>query len=179
MERWRTLKQELEAETAKMKLVPPEELKKLYAGILPYDAGTDGQYFGAVVFLTGIMMFYLGGHALSSGMYRFLRDPAFSLDQCKKIFLLQGRAANVRTVGMVGLQTCYRLSQEVTRCLDKLTTKEDMLELMVAYHNYTSKLASWCHILFPWSLGSTVFRKKTPEEMRELGRLYAEATKSL
>lgn len=179
MEKWREIKEKLEEETAKIKLEPPLELKKLYAGILPYDAGTAGQYFGAMVFLTGTMIFYLGGHALSSGMYKFLRDPSFSLDQCKKIFLLQGRAANVRTVGMVGLQTFYKLSNQVMSSLDELKTKEEMLELMIAYQNYATKLASWCHILFPWNLGSTAFRKKTPEEITELARLYSEAAKNL
>ncbi|MDR7460679.1 MAG: hypothetical protein QN122_02775 [Armatimonadota bacterium] len=46
---------------------------------------------------------------------------------------------------------------------------------MIAYQSYATKLALWCHILFPWYLGYAAFRKKTPEEMGELARFYTEA----
>jgi len=177
MERWREVKEKLIAEREKIKTEPPLELKKLYAGILPYNAGTGGQYFSTIVMLSATITMYHGGPGTSYGMYKFLADPTFTLEHCKKIFLWQGLDFNTMFAGYAGLETLYKLTKEVVSCLDEIKTKEEMRELMEAYYTYTTKLASWCHQLFPWSLGLQAFRKKSREEIKELANLYGEASK--
>lgn len=123
------------------------------------------------------MVMCLGGPGTSYGMYKFLKDPSFTLEHCKKIFLSQGFGFNTVFAGYAGLETLYNLSKELVECLDELKTKDEMWELMVAYFTYTTKIASWCHHLFPWNVGIGAFRKKTREEMKELAKLYADAAR--
>ncbi len=174
MTNWQQVKNELIAEKVKMKFDPPLELKKVYAGILPYNAGSRGQYFTTIVMLSATVEMYHGGPGTSVGMYMFLRDPDFTLNHCKKIFLNQGLHFNTMFAGYAGLETLYKLTHDVINVLDELQNKEEMLELMTAYFTYTTKLASWCHHLFPWSLGIKAFKKKTPEEIKELAKLFSE-----
>ena len=159
MKKLMKVKEELIAERERLKIEPPVELKKLYAGILPYGAGSRGQYFATIVMLSATVTMYHGGPGTSIGMYKFLRDPLFTLEHCKKIFLDQGLGFNTMFAGYAGLETLYGLTNAVVDCLDELKTKEEMLELMMAYYTYTTKLASWCHQLFPWNLGLKAFRK--------------------
>ena len=179
MQRWVEVKNKLVAEREKINVKPPIDLQKLYAGILPYNAGSMGQYFSTIVMLSATITMYHGGPGTSLGMYKFLKDKSFTLEQCKKIFLWQGNGFNTMFAGYAGLEKLYELTQEVFGCLDELKDKEEMFQLMVAYYNYTTKLASWCHQLFPWSLGLKAFRKKTPEEIKELAKLYTEAANKL
>ena len=87
---WREVKEELVKERAKINTEPPIDLKKLYAGILPYNAGSGGQYFSTIVMTSATVTIYHGGPGTPLGMYKFLKDPSFTLEQCKKIFLWQG-----------------------------------------------------------------------------------------
>ena len=52
---WKTLKQEIEAETQRIWLEEPLDLKKLRLGIIDNEAGSYGQYFTTWDFANGMI----------------------------------------------------------------------------------------------------------------------------
>jgi hypothetical protein len=173
---WTSLKEELDAETKKIMTKEPVEVKRLFAGVLPYDAGVGGQYFTTLVFVWSVMQ-GLGFSFVSRGILQVLNDPDFTLEQCKKMFGYLHVLNNF--LGYAGLEKLHDFTKKLTASFDTIETKEEMLELMISYFNYVHIMYGWIHAKFPWGLGSGIYRKKTPEEIKELAKLYAEGSKIL
>jgi hypothetical protein len=149
----------------------PLEIKKLYAGILPYNAGASGQYFGTMVFATSelraLSILYLG-----TSIIRTLEDDDFSLDQCRKQIRFSNLYNGMRYLGYSGFNQLWSFTKEIFTLLDDIATKIELKDLMTAYFNYVWILYEWSLQRFPWALGTGVFRKRSKAKMTELANMY-------
>jgi len=177
--KWKDLKERLDAETKKMMLEEPVDVKRLFAGIYPYNVGVGGQYFTTICFVWASMQ-GLGFTYVSNGFLRVLNDPDFTVDQCKKLF----KYTHVMNdfLGFAGLEMLHDFTKEVLASFDSIKTKEELTELMISYFKYAGKLYGWVHQRFPWGLGYGVFRTKNPKEIQKMAKnlkeiedLYAKA----
>lgn len=172
--KWKSLKKKLDAETKEIMTKEPLDVKRLFAGILPYNAGVGGQYFTTIVFVWSVMQ-GLGFSFVSRGILQALNDPDFTLKQCKKMFRYLHVLNNF--LGYAGLEKLHDLTKELLISFDTIITKDEMLELMSSYFSYVHIMYGWIHAKFPWGLGSGIYRIKTPQEIKEMAELYAEGAK--
>jgi len=162
---WRDLKKRLDAETKKIMLEEPAEIKRLFAGIFPYNVGVGGQYFTAICFVWSSMQ-GLGFTYVSNGLLRALNDPDFTVEQCKKLF----KYTHVMNdfLGFAGLEKLHNFTKELIAAFDSIKTKEEMRDLMTSYFRYAGKLYGWVHQRFPWGLGYGIYRTKDPKEIEKM-----------
>jgi hypothetical protein len=174
---WRDLKERIDAETKRIMLDEPVDVKRLFAGIFPYNVGVDGQYFTTICFVWSSMQ-GLGFTYVSNGLLRVLNDPDFTLEQCKK--LLKYTHVMHDFLGFAGLETLYNFTRELFASFDSIRTKEELCDIMISYFKYVSRLYGWIHQRFPWGIGYGIYRTKDPEEIKrlvkdleEIKKLYA------
>lgn len=162
---WRSLKEKLDTETKEIMLKEPVEIKRLFAGMFPYNVGVGEQYFTTICFVWSSMQ-GLGFSYVPGGSFGVLNDPDFDLEQCKKLF----RYTLVMNdfLGFAGLEKLYDFTRELFASFDSIRTKEEMRDLMISYFKYVSRLYGWVHQRFPWGLGYGIYRRKGPKEIKEL-----------
>ena len=162
---------EIKKETKQILTNEPLEIKRLYAGILPYNAGACGQYFGTMVFATSelrsLSVLYLG-----NSIIRTLEDDDFSLDQCKKQIHYSNLFNGMRYLGYSGFNQLWSFTKQIFILLDDIASKKELNQLMTAYFNYVWILYEWSLQKFPWGLGIGVFRKRSKSQMTELTTMY-------
>ncbi len=168
---WQELKKELEEETKKIFLTCPDEIKRYYYGIITHsDAGKYAfdQYFGHWVHGYAGYYGYTGqiGNIIGLAM-----DPDFNLAQIKKIFeaTIMGGSAPMAEYGGQKLQGKY--SAEVVEVWDSVPTREELVELLKAFHAFFSRLYWWFHWYFPWGIGASLCHRRSPEDIKEMARL--------
>jgi hypothetical protein len=166
-----SLIREIKKETQKILLREPEEIKRLYAGILAYNAGAGGQYFGTMVFATSelraMSILYLG-----ASIIRTLADDDFSLEQCKKQIHYSNLFNGMRYLGYSGFEVLWGYTKKMFVLLDDVGDKKDLHQLMLAYFNYVWILYEWSLQRFPWGLGTGIFRKRSEAQLAELAKMY-------
>jgi len=166
-----SLTSEIKKETQRILLNEPDEIKRLYAGVLPYNAGAGGQYFGTMVFATSelrsLSILYLG-----ASIIRTLEDDDFFLDQCKKQIHYSNLFNGMRYLGYSGFEHLWSYTKKIFSLLDDIGSKGELHQLMLAYFNYVWILYEWSLQKFPWGLGTGVFRKRSAAQLVELGEMY-------
>ena len=168
---WQEIKAELEAETQRIFLECPDEIKRFHYGVITHsDAGkyAKGQYFGHWTHVYAEYYSYAGAEL--SGIISWASDPEFTLAQIKKIFMsLSIGAFGLGEYG--GQKTLGRYAQSIAALFDSDITKEEMVLVLKAYQALVSRLYWWVHWYFPWGIGPVMCRRLEPEDIREIVRL--------
>jgi len=168
---WQELKKELEEETRKIFLTCPDEIKRYHYGIITHsDAGKYSfeQYFGHWVHAYAGYYSYTG---LIGNIMNLAMDSGFELAQVKKIFeaVIMSSSPVFGEYGGQKLQAKY--SAKVVEAWDSVQTKEELVELLKAFHAFISRLYWWFHWYFPWGIGSSLCHRLSPEDIKEIARL--------
>jgi len=157
---WKETKRKVEATLDQIYLEMPLEVKKLKAGILPHNAGHHGQYLTS---LESLMMTLMGWCFYSGGMImEALKDPTFTLDQCKKL-IIQGNRNPARYTGYIAYPMVWDLWLEVEDSLSTVANKEELKELMISWLSFINRMHFWNAEIFPWHLAKYVKTRTVAE----------------
>jgi hypothetical protein len=153
---WKQAKSKIETTLDQIFLEMPLEVKKLKAGILPHNAGHHGQYLTS---LESLMMDIMGWchHAIGM-MMESLKDPTFTLEQCKKLIILGNRNA-ARYAGYIAYPMIWNLWVEVEASLPSVKNKEELKELIIPWFTFINRMHLWNAQVFPWDLAKYVQTK--------------------
>jgi len=164
---WQELKAKIEAETQRIWLQEPDEMKIQRMGLLKNKAGSYGQYFGTWDFANG-MMRDLSMYTMYP-MLRLMVKGNFSLDQMKEMYTT---IVPVYTeyLRYSGYPTLSAFCREFRACMDGIETKEDFIDLYKAMLMYCNKLAAWVYHYAPWEMAVS-FRQKDEAWVKEAQRL--------
>ncbi len=142
----------IDAETQRVWLAEPEEVRALRLGIFPSGAGTHDQYFSNMVFVNGDMR-ALSSWITPAVILRALDDDRFSLDQCTDLFAWTN-LVNADFLAYCGFVTYASFVHEIVAAFDQIESKENLSKLLASWYRYASRMYFWVHQVFPWSLGS-------------------------
>lgn len=167
MAAWQELKAKIEAETKRIWLEEPDEMKIQRMGLLKNKAGSYGQYFGTWEFANG-MMRDLSMYTMYP-MLRLFIGGNFSLDQMKEMYttILPVYTEYLRYSGYPTLSTFCRAYRSA---MDSIETQEDFIALFKALLGYCNKLAAWAYHYAPWEMAVS-FRQKDEGWVEEARRL--------
>lgn len=156
------LRADIRAETDKIWLDEPYEIKSMRLGIFPSGSGTRGQYFTNLVFINGDMR-ALSTWITPGVVLRAVEDDSFTLEQAKNLF----KWINVVSVDFLAYTGFVNFSEFVHRiiaCYDEIETKDQFRELLVDWYAYANRMYLWVHHMFPWALG-TAFPKPSSADL--------------
>ena len=178
---WQDVKNAIEKEIDVIWFDEPKELTLSKKGIFPSGAGTDGQAFGNLLFLFADTH-ALGNLVFSPPMYYTLKDPSFSLDNCKTLFT-QTCFNKCRILGMssgpgtkcpaawLNLPKFHQFCTDIIDSYDSIKTKEEFTDLLWSWFNYVDRMNKWTYIIFPWEVAGLYYRainENIPEDMMKL-----------
>lgn len=167
MSNWQELKAAIEAETKRIWLTEPDELKIQRLGLLKNKAGSYGQYFGTWDFANG-MMRDLSMYVMYP-MLKLYETDNYSLDQMKQMYttIVPVFTEYLRYSGYPTLcKYCYAFRD----VMPEIETKEDFVSVYKALLKYCNKLAAWVYHYAPWEMAVS-FRQKDEEWVKEAQRL--------
>jgi len=167
MSKWQELKVAIEAETERIWLNEPDELKIQRMGLLKNKAGSYGQYFGTWDFANG-MMRDLSMYVMYP-MLKLYQSDNYSLDQMKQMYstIIPVFTEYLRYSGYPTLcKYCYAFRD----AMPEIENKEDFLSVYKALLKYCNKLAAWVYHYAPWEMAVS-FRQKDEEWVKEAQRL--------
>lgn len=155
---WKSVRDEIVAETDKIWLEETPELRKIRVGLTDSGAGSAGQYFSTLVHLEAYTLM-LGQHLLYSAL-KFADEPNMELATLISITheSTGGTFDSFEFLGDLGLQTLHRLGEKYLQVLPTLDDKEQFKELTGVMLTYATRCHRWMHLYFPWGLG-VVFPK--------------------
>lgn len=156
------IKAALEAETERIWLDEPEEIRAMRLGVFTSDAGSYGQYFSNLVFVNGDMR-ALSTWITPAVVVRALDSDGYSLEQCKELFSWIN-LINVDFLAYCGFVTFGQFVHRIVAAFDQIETKADLADLVGAWYSYANRLYLWVHHSFPWGLG-TAYPKPKPEDL--------------
>lgn len=164
---WELLKEEMEAETKRIWLDEPDEMKIQRMGLLKNKAGSYGQYFGTWEFANG-MMRDLSMYTMYP-MFRLMKTESFSLEQMKAMYcgIVPVYTEYLR---YSGYPTLSRYCKRFRECMESIGTKEDFLTVYKTFLMYCNKLAAWVYHYAPWEM-AVAFRQKDEAWVLEAKRL--------
>jgi len=168
---WQEVKKELEEETSKIFLICPDEIKRFHYGIITHsDAGKYSfeQYFGHWVHA------YAGYYGYTSqigNIIGLVMDTDFDLAQIKKIFQAMIMSSSPVFAEYGGQKLQWEYSAKLVEAWDSVETREELVELLKAFHAFISRLYWWFHWYFPWGIGSSLCHRRSPEDIKEMVRL--------
>jgi hypothetical protein len=157
------INQALIAETDRIWLTEPEEIKCIRLGVFPSGVGSYGQYFSNLVFVNGDLR-SLATWVTPGMVVNILNDPDFSLAQCQKIFAWLN-LVNVDFLAYCGLVKFAQFAHDIIEAAPLYKTKEEYQETIKVWYVYANRLYLWVHEVFPWGLGSA-FPKVTEENLQ-------------
>ena len=165
--KWELLKQEIEAETARIWLEEPDEMKIQRLGLLCNQAGSYGQYFGTWEFANG-MMRDLSMYTMYP-MFRLMKKGTYSLEQMKDLYcgIVPVYTEYLR---YSGYPTLSRFCRDFRDCMDETGTEEEFLAVYKTLLMYCNKLAAWVYHYAPWEM-AVAFRQKDDKWVNEAKRL--------
>jgi hypothetical protein len=175
---WREVKDEIERDIDRIFWDEPEEVTMCKRGVYPSGASVGGQVLGNMVFLVADTQ-AMGWKCAAPAVRAALRDPEFSLEQCKRVWrystlhiakMLGGEAPPKCPAPWLNLPRLYRFSQMIDESLPSVRTKDELEDLLWSWFNYVDCLNRWFFLVFPWHLGK-MFPLVTPEDVGELTRL--------
>ena len=164
---WRAVKKDIDSELEKIRIEAPSEVRKMMQGVIDSGAGSYGQYFSTIVFVSGEV------RALGIYSARFLLHavdiPGITLDQLKALAKMC-LPVGAEFLGYCGLTTLMSLTHDVLNCLDAINDSSTFKELIASYFTYVNRLHLWVHFYFPWEIG-VLFPQKKSEDIQALLRL--------
>ena len=167
MAAWQQLKERIDAETERIWLNEPDEMKIQRLGLLKNKAGSYGQYFGAWDFANG-MIRDLSMYTMYP-LLRLMVGGSFSLDQMKEIYQTV-IPVYTEYLRYSGYPTLGGFCREFRACLDSIETKEDFISLYKSLLMYCNKLTAWMYHYAPWEMAVS-FRQKDEAWVNEAKRL--------
>lgn len=152
MKKWERLKKDIEAETKRILVKEPEELKTLRTGKLDNKAGSYGQYWTTLDFANGMIRDFS-----MYTMYPILKlsyEPDYNLEQLKKLIAVF-HPPYTEYLGYSGYVTMKQFDRTFRECLNEndFQNKDEFISLYRSYLIYTNKLAAWSFHYFPWEIG--------------------------
>lgn len=151
----------LEAETEKIWLEEPDEIRAMRLGVFTSDAGSYGQYFSNLVFVNGDMR-ALSTWITPAVVVRALDSDDYSLDQCKELFSWVN-LVNVDFLAYCGFVTFGEFVHRIVAVFDQIDTKTELSQLLGAWYAYANRLYLWVHHSFPWGLGTAYPKPKADD----------------
>ncbi len=166
-ESWKELKKEIEAETERIRLQEPDEVKKIRLGLIESGAGSYGQYFTTYDFVHHEVRAF-GCYNLY-GILKAAELPGFTLDQLKALLRIYA-PVSAEFIGYCGLQTIWDFTKRTLDILDTIESEDDFLGLIASLTRYVNQVMSWTHHYFPWGIG-VLFPQRTKEDLEDALRL--------
>jgi hypothetical protein len=165
---WQETVKQLEAETQKLALECPNEIKRFHYGLITHsDAGkySYNQYLGHFVHLYGLY-FALSDFILPM-IVRFAGDPVYSLDALKDLL----RKFTITDLSYGGQNQWGEMAKKVQAAINDVSNREHFTELAKAYHAYVNRRYWWIHWYFPWGAGPAICPRVSAEDVKEMARL--------
>lgn len=163
------LRQEIDAEIKRIWLEEPEEVRKIFAGVIDSGAGSYGQFFTTLVFMDGEVRAL--GYLVFTGILKAIDDPDFDIVQIRKLSKVLVPVC-AEFLGYCGLTKVWEFSRRFLELLDRVDSRDELSGLVRSLVLYVNRMHGWIHFYFPWGLG-TQFRQKTEKEIEELRWLMA------
>ncbi len=161
------LRDKIKAETKRIWLQEPDELKIQRLGLLINQAGSYDQYFGTWDFANG-MMRDLSMYTMYPMLKLFISGK-FSLDQMKQMYT-EILPVYTEYLRYSGYPTLCKYCREFRSIMDTIETEEEFLEVYKALLMYCNKLAAWVYHYAPWEM-MVSFKQKNLEWVNEAKRL--------
>ena len=168
MKHWKQVKDDIEDDLDRIFWDEPEEVTMCKNGVFPSGASVDNQVLGNLVFLIADTQ-AMGWKSAAPAMRAILRDPAFSLEQSKRMWrystlhiakMLGSEAPPGCPAPWLNLPKLYQFSREIDEALSTVKTKEELEDLLWSWFNYVNCLNRWFFLTFPWHLGKEFPRVK-------------------
>jgi hypothetical protein len=150
MKEWQSLKADIDAATAAMQLVEPEELYNIRHACVGNEAGSYDHLWAPIDFVNG-MIRDLPGYT----MYPYLKlayDKDFDLSHLRKIYVLM-HPPYTEYLGYSGMFQLREFGRRIVKAFDEFESKEELIELYTSFLIYVNKLAAWAYHYFTWDLG--------------------------
>lgn len=167
MEKWMEFRDKISAETKRIWLQEPDELKIQRLGLLKNKAGSYGQYFGTWDFANG-MMRDLSMYTMYP-IFKLYISGKYSLDQMKDMYT-QIIPVYTEYLRYSGYPTLSSYCREFRQLMPEIKDEEQFLEIYKALLMYSNKLAAWVYHYAPWEMG-VVYRQKSEGWVEEASRL--------
>jgi hypothetical protein len=158
------LRREVEAETKRIWLDEPDEVRRLRLGLIDSGAGSYGQYFSTLVFVDGEVRAL--GYLCYTGILKVLDDPDFDLRHVRKVARTFVPVC-AEFLGYSGLGKVWEFSRRFLDVVEHEDSRERLRDLVRALALYVNRMHGWLHFYFPWGLG-TQFRIKTADDVADL-----------
>lgn len=157
---------DLEAETDRIWLDEPAEIKAMRLGVFNSGAGSYDQYFSNLVFINGDMR-ALSTWITPSVILNSLDDESFSLEQCQKLFAWTNLVF-VDFLAYCGFTTYAEFAQRIVAAAEEIESKDQFREIVSAWYRYANRMYLWVHQVFPWGLG-VAFPKRSEADLSFIG----------
>jgi hypothetical protein len=158
---------DLEAETDRIWLEEPEEIKAMRLGVFTSGAGSYDQYFSNLVFINGDMR-ALSTWITPSVILNALDDESFSLEQCQRLFAWTNLVF-VDFLAYCGFVKYAELAQRIIAAAEEIESKDEYRTVIEAWYRYANRMYLWVHQVFPWGLG-TAFPKLSPDDLEFMAK---------
>ena len=174
---WRAVKDVIEADLDRIFWDEPDEVKMCRLGVYPSGASVGGQVLGNSVFLIADTQ-AMGWKCAAPAVRATLRDPEFSLEQCKRVWrystlhiarMLGGEAPPGCPAPWLNVPNLYRFSVLIDESLPTVKAKDELEDLLWSWFNYVDCLNRWFFLVFPWHVGK-MFPLVGPRDAEELAR---------
>ncbi len=175
---WRAVKDMIEADLDRIFWDEPEEVKMCRLGVYPSGASVGGQVLGNSVFLIADTQ-AMGWKCAAPAVRAALRDPDFSLEQCKRVWrystlhiarMLGGEAPPGCPAPWLNLPKVTQLCNDIVESFETIKTKEEFADLIWSWENYINRLNKWFFLVFPWHLGKN-FPRVEAKDVERLAKL--------
>ncbi len=153
---------DLRAETDRIWLDEPDEIRAMRLGAFESDAGSYGQYFSNLVFVNGDMR-ALSTWITPAVVLRAVADERYSLDQCKDLFAWTN-LVNVDFLAYCGFVQFGTFVHRIVGAYDEIHTKEELSRVLSEWYAYANRMYLWVHHTFPWGLG-TAYPKLSSDDL--------------
>jgi hypothetical protein len=161
------LKREIDEEIQKIWLEEPEEIKRLFRGLIDSGAGSYGQYFTTLVFADGEVRAL--GYICLTGILQAIDDSDFDMVHIRKLSKMLVPVCG-EFLGYAGLPKVWEFCKRFLDLVDRVESRDELRGLVRSLVLYVNRMHGWMHFYFPWGLG-TQFRTKTEEDLEELKKL--------
>lgn len=173
MKHWRQVKDDIEDDLDRIFWDEPEEVTMSKLGVFPSGASVGNQILGNLVFLIADTQ-AIGWKSAAPAIRAALRDPEFSLEQCKRMWryttlhiakMLGSEAPPDCPAPWLNLPKLYQFSRDIDEALPTVKSKEELEDLLWSWFNYVNCLNRWFFLTFPWHLGKE-FPLVKPEDIK-------------
>jgi hypothetical protein len=150
MATWNEVALKVKAAADAIQFEPSRDINKvLRYGMIDSGAGNEGKAFTAWFFALGDIRHIRDYLAYAIHFARY--NESFTLEQLKGIVRWVDQAATF--CDYCGFHELQALVQSVFGCLDQVTTKEELVELIKPLRLYASHMNMWSYHYFPYAIG--------------------------